>query len=63
MGVAAVARLDVAEDLESGRLVEILDEWTLPSLDVVALYPVGHRDLPKVRLLVDFLSERWRPLD
>jgi DNA-binding transcriptional LysR family regulator len=63
MGVATVARLDVAEDLESGRLVEILDEWTLPSLDVVALYPVGHLDLPKVRLLVDFLSERWRPLD
>ena len=63
MGVAAVARRDVAEDIESGRLVALLDDWALPSLDIVALYPAGHLELPKVRLVVDFLSEKWAPLD
>ena len=62
MGIAAVAR-DFAEDLESGRVVALIDDWKLPPLDIVSLYPAGHLDLPKVQLLLEFLAERWALID
>ncbi len=63
MGIAAVARSDFAEDLESGRVVALIDDWELPPLDIVALYPAGHLDLPKVQLMLEFLAERWALFD
>lgn len=63
MGVAAVARRDFSDELREGSMVALVEDWALPALDIVALYPAGHLDLPKVRLLVDFLAERWAPMD
>lgn len=48
---------DVADLVERGRLVTVLDGYRTPEANVYAVYPIP-RNLPaKVRLLVDFLAE------
>ena len=54
----------IAEDLRSGRLVEVLPEYRSLELGIYALYPTRKHVLPKVRLLIDhlvesFKTERW----
>jgi len=47
----------VAEDLASGRLVRVLDEWTVP-VPGLCIYYAGHRHLPAaLRALVDLVHE------
>lgn len=57
VGVAQLAEWYVAEDLASGRLVRVLDEWTVP-VPALCLYYAGHRHLPAaLRALVDLVHE------
>ena len=60
VGAALIPRLYVEEDLASGRLVTLLDDWTPPRLAIYALYPPGPFVLPRVRLFVDFLAVHLR---
>ncbi len=62
LGIGAVSRGDFADDLASGRVVEVLPEYKLVPVGVYLVYPPGHRNLPKVRFAVDFLAERWSVL-
>lgn len=62
MGVSAIARGDFAADLEAGVVTPLLESWELPPLPVVALKSRASRDLPKIRLVVDFLRQRWSGL-
>jgi DNA-binding transcriptional LysR family regulator len=50
----------VAEDLRSGRLVEVLPEYRSLELGIYALYPTRKHVLPKVRLLIDYLVESFK---
>ena len=61
-GIGAVSRHDFADDIASGTVVDLLTDYSLPSIDVYTVYQPGHRDLPKVRLAVDFLADRWKSL-
>lgn len=45
----------VGEDLEAGRLVELMPEYKSPELGVYAVYPSRKHLLPKVRVLIDHL--------
>jgi DNA-binding transcriptional LysR family regulator len=45
----------VGEDLEAGRLVELMPEYKSPELGVYAVYPSRKHLLPKVRVLIDYL--------
>jgi DNA-binding transcriptional LysR family regulator len=57
VGVAQLAEWYVAEDLASGRLVRVLDEWTVP-VPGLCIYYAGHRHLPAaLRALVDLVHE------
>ena len=56
-GIAQLLDFTVQEDLESGRLVEVLDAHAAPAQVVSAVYP-GQRYLPaRVRTFIDFLVE------
>lgn len=46
----------VGEHLAAGRLVELLPEYRSIELGIFAVYPTRKFVLPKVRLLIDFLS-------
>jgi DNA-binding transcriptional LysR family regulator len=60
--VLAGAGLSVATEwmfeaeLESGLVQEVLNDWTLPDLDLWAVLPGGRRVSPKVRALVEFIE-------
>ena len=49
----------VAEDLRSGRLVEVLPQYRSLELGIYALYPSRKHVLPKVRLLIDSLVQSF----
>jgi len=46
----------IADELASGRLVEVLPDWQAAELGIYAVYPSRKFVLPKVRALVDFLA-------
>lgn len=47
----------VGDDVEAGRLVELLPEYSAGDLGVYAVYPSRRHIAPKVRALIAFLSE------
>lgn len=49
-------------DLLEGRLLAVLDGWSLPLNDFTALYPATHKVPPKVRAMIDFLVEEYQPI-
>ena len=49
----------IADELASGRLVEVLPGWQAAELGIYAVYPSRKFVLPKVRALVDFLAEAF----
>jgi DNA-binding transcriptional LysR family regulator len=46
----------VHDDLRSGDLVEVLPQYRSVEFGIYAVYPTRKHLLPKVRLLIDYLS-------
>jgi DNA-binding transcriptional LysR family regulator len=57
LGLARLARVDVDDDLRSGRLVPLLASWQLAPLDVWAVTPQRHAQPAKVRHAVQALQD------
>jgi LysR family transcriptional activator of dmlA len=55
-GLSLEALWDVAEDLESGRLVECLADFWCDSIELFAAFLPGHPIPPRIRLFVDFIA-------
>ncbi len=53
----------IGDDLEAGRLVEILPEYRSIELGIYAVYPTRKHVAPKVRALVNFLEEKLSGLE
>lgn len=60
LGLACVPAFVAGEALRSGRLIRLLASFEPDPYDVHVLYPHSRHLAAKVRLLVDFLSERYR---
>ncbi len=60
LGLACVPAFVAGEALRSGRLIRLLPSFEPDAYDVHVLYPHSRHLAAKVRLLVDFLSERYR---
>ncbi|KAA1011285.1 LysR family transcriptional regulator [Paraburkholderia panacisoli] len=45
----------VGNDLRAGKLVQVLPEYRLPDIDVLALYPSRRHVSAKIRVMIDFL--------
>jgi DNA-binding transcriptional LysR family regulator len=50
----------VAKDLKEGKLVEVLPDYRLPDIDILAIYPTRRHLSAKVRVMVDFLSAAFK---
>ncbi len=62
-GLAWRSMWEVGEDLQSGRLVSVLDDWAAPPVGVYAVFP-ERRHLPlKVRAFVDELKDAYAQKD
>ncbi len=61
VGVARLSTSLLREDLAAGRLVRLLEDWTLPVITFYALYPPRRSIGSAAIRFVDFLAERFQP--
>lgn len=61
LGVLMLASFILAEDLQAGRLVPVLTDYTIGEFGVFAVYANRRFLPPKVRLFVDALASRFGP--
>ena len=60
-GIGCVSGYLCTPDFKTGRLIHLLSEWTLPSVEVSVVFP-SHRELaPAVRAFVDFIKNASQP--
>lgn len=57
MGLAMTSAFACRSELADGRLVRVLTDWALPTIDVHAVSPPGRRPPAKTRAFIDYLSE------
>jgi LysR family transcriptional regulator, transcriptional activator for dmlA len=60
-GILMRSLWDAAVLLQAGQLVQVLPEWSLPSADVYAVFPVREHLSAKVRAFVDFMLGELAP--
>ncbi|AXC50469.1 LysR family transcriptional regulator [Paracoccus suum] len=60
LGLAYVPAFVAGEALRAGRLLRLLQQFEIDPYDVQALYPHSRHLAVKVRLVIDFLTERYR---
>ena len=59
IGIAQMPTFIVAPYLQSGELVPILNSYALPKHAVYAMYPERKHLPQKVRVFIEFLTEKW----
>ncbi|HMA51860.1 MAG TPA: LysR family transcriptional regulator [Magnetospirillaceae bacterium] len=59
LGVFLAPSFLVEEDLQAGRLVEILPEWQPVEFTINAFYPHRHQLSSKVRIFIDLMAEHF----
>jgi DNA-binding transcriptional LysR family regulator len=57
LGLVMIATYVVQRDIEKGKLKTVLEEYTLPPLEIYAVYPHRKYLSAKVRFFLDFLHE------
>lgn len=63
VGVVQLPALMVPQQLEDGRLVQLLPDWQLPRDIIHVVFPSRRGILPSVRALIDFLADRYASFD
>jgi DNA-binding transcriptional LysR family regulator len=56
LGVAVIPDYMCEQELESGKLIQVLPNWGMPDVDVYALYPKHRLNVPKVKAFFDFIQ-------
>jgi len=62
LGLVVLPTYIVGQDLSKNRLVTVLEDYGLPSMDIFAVYPHRRHLSAKVRTFLDFLAERLHPV-
>lgn len=60
LGVAIIPDYMCQQDVEAGRLIQVLPSWGMPAVDVYALYPKHRLNIPKVKVFADFIVEVFK---
>jgi DNA-binding transcriptional LysR family regulator len=58
LGIAALPLLLCAEDIETGRLVRVLEGWEPPPVTIFAIYPSGRALTTAARRFLDLMIKR-----
>ena len=56
MGLAVSSEWNFSPELRSGKVVAILEDWTLPPTNLSAVYPTGRLASTKARAFVSFVE-------
>lgn len=63
MGLTIASDWMFAPELANGAVVRVLTAWSLPSIDLWAVFPVGHMMTAKARQFAMFVEEIMRPTE
>ncbi|ABC89409.1 probable transcriptional regulator protein, LysR family [Rhizobium etli CFN 42] len=61
LGIVLLPDFVVGEDLRQGRLVRLLPDWDISTIQLQAVYPANRHIAVKVRRFVSFLAGKLRP--
>ena len=61
-GIAVLADYLAAPAIQAGQLVEILKPFEVPDVWLKALVPTNRIELPRVRMLLDWLEQNLKPM-
>jgi DNA-binding transcriptional LysR family regulator len=59
-GIAYLTLVEVFDDLHSGRLVRVLNDFPIPGVPFSLVYPSRRHLAPRTRLVMDFIWEQVR---
>lgn len=62
LGISLHSVWHVCDDLRAGRLQVVLPDYSLPESAIYAVTPPRRLTLPRVRVFIDFLLERFTPM-
>lgn len=62
-GVSLIPRPYVQQDLQTGVLQEVLQDWSTTEVTQYAIYPSRQHLAPKIRVFIDFLVEQFKEMD
>ena len=57
LGISIIAKTTICEELHTGKLIPLLEDYELDPIGVYALYPHREHLPPKVRIFMDFLEK------
>jgi len=63
MGLTIASARMFGPELESGEVRAVLTDWSLPAIDLFAVYPTGRMPTAKARAFAAFVEaelKRWR---
>ena len=58
LGFAIAAEWAFAPELKSGGVISVLDDWSLPPVDLWAVFPTGRQASAKARAFASFVESR-----
>ncbi|OGB04212.1 MAG: transcriptional regulator [Burkholderiales bacterium RIFCSPHIGHO2_12_FULL_61_11] len=61
-GIAVLADYLAAPGIQTGQLVEILQPFKVPDIWLKALVPTNRIELPRIRMLLDWLEQNLKPV-
>jgi DNA-binding transcriptional LysR family regulator len=61
LGVSVNSTWGCRSELATGALVRLLSDWSLPSVDLHAVFPPSRDPSPAARAFVDYLAAALRP--
>src|SRR5438046_3108213 len=56
LGFAVASEWVFASELKSGAVISILDDWSLPAVDLWAVFPAGRQSSVKARAFASFIE-------
>ena len=59
--IACLPSILVLEDIQAGRLIRLLNQWSLTSRDIYLVYPSDRHLSPKVKAFLDFVIAKVTP--
>lgn len=61
-GLAYKSFLDVAEDIDAGRLIPVLKPYSATNVGLNLIFPAARSAVPRIRSFINFAVERFRDL-
>jgi len=57
VGIAIIPDYMCHQELKSGTLIPLFEDWGMPDVDVYALYPKHRLNIPKVRAFLEYIQK------